>query len=286
MKNILKSIFISVFPAFALYILIDSILHLAEPGFSISNLGSTIISLSIVLFFAGLFLKPTARTSRNLMVFTSIITIGLIVNVFVGRIYKNQDLVGSSMSILLYLGWWLYIKWYSVFEKRDKNILKVGNQLSNFEVEDISKNNINSSSFIGRPAIYLFYRGNWCPLCMAQIKKIANQYKELEKRGVAMNFISPQPHQYSNSLAKKYQLGFNFLVDTNNKAAKQLGIFSKNGIPFGFQVMKYESDTVMPTVVITNSKGEIIFADLTDNYRVRPEPETFLKVLDAMKNNE
>jgi hypothetical protein len=65
-----------------------------------------------------------------------------------------------------------------------------------------------------------------------------------------------------------------------------LGIFSKNGIPFGFQVMKYESDTVMPTVVITNSKGEIIFADLTNNYRVRPEPETFLRVLDAMKDNE
>jgi hypothetical protein len=37
----------------------------------------------------------------------------------------------------------------------------------------------------------------------------------------------------------------------------------------------------MPTVVMTNDKGEIIFADLTDNYRVRPEPKDFLKVFDA-----
>ena len=120
---------------------------------------------------------------------------------------------------------------------------------------------------------------------MTQIKEITNQYNELEKRGVQMIFKSPQPHQYSNSLAKIYQLGFNFLVDANNKVAKQLGLFSKNGIPFGFQVMKYESDTVMPTIVITNTKGEIIFSDLTDNYRVRPEPKTFLKVLDVMKDN-
>ena len=36
----------------------------------------------------------------------------------------------------------------------------------------------------------------------------------------------------------------------------------------------------MPTVVITDANGKIIFRDLTDNYRVRPEPETFLKILD------
>jgi len=32
-------------------------------------------------------------------------------------------------------------------------------------------------------------------------------------------------------------------------------------------------------VVITDEKGMIIFADQTDNYRVRPEPAIFLEVL-------
>jgi hypothetical protein len=39
----------------------------------------------------------------------------------------------------------------------------------------------------------------------------------------------------------------------------------------------------MPTVIITDEQGKIIFADLTDNYRVRPEPETFLRVLDELE---
>jgi hypothetical protein len=43
----------------------------------------------------------------------------------------------------------------------------------------------------------------------------------------------------------------------------------------------YEADSVLPTVLITDPYGTIIFADLTDNYRVRPEPSTFLAALDA-----
>jgi hypothetical protein len=45
-------------------------------------------------------------------------------------------------------------------------------------------------------------------------------------------------------------------------------------------MMGYESDTVMPTAVLTDASGTVIFADLTDNYRVRPEPQIFLDILD------
>ena len=38
---------------------------------------------------------------------------------------------------------------------------------------------------------------------------------------------------------------------------------------------------IMPTTLITDTTGKIIFVDLTDNYRVRPEPTTFYKVQDA-----
>ena len=92
--------------------------------------------------------------------------------------------------------------------------------------------------------------------------------------------ISPQPHKYTAKLAEKFQVGFHFLVDKGNQVAQQLNIFGKYGLPFGFQALGYDSDTVMPTIIITDKNGKILFADLTDNYRVRPEPSTFLKILD------
>ena len=45
------------------------------------------------------------------------------------------------------------------------------------------------------------------------------------------------------------------------------------------ELLGYDPDTVLPTVIITDASGKIIFVDLTDNYRVRPEPETFIQVL-------
>jgi len=76
-----------------------------------------------------------------------------------------------------------------------------------------------------------------------------------------------------------FEVPFIYLVGTGNKVARQLKLLAQNGLPFGMQLLGYDSDTVMPTVVITDAEGKIIFADLTDNYRVRPEPETFMRVL-------
>jgi hypothetical protein len=33
-------------------------------------------------------------------------------------------------------------------------------------------------------------------------------------------------------------------------------------------------------VIITNKQGIIIYSDLTNNYRIRPEPDDFIEVLD------
>ena len=114
---------------------------------------------------------------------------------------------------------------------------------------------------------------------MAQIKEISAEYEALDRLGINTVLISPQPHQQTKKLTDKFKFNFHFLVDYKSKVAQQLGIFAKNGIPTGFQVLGYDSDTVMPTVVITDKRGKIIFADLTDNYRVRPEPEVFLKII-------
>jgi len=117
---------------------------------------------------------------------------------------------------------------------------------------------------------------------VAQIKEVVALYKDIEARGANVILVSPQSHKFSKALAEKFNVNFNFLTDVKNTVAKQLGIFSPNGIPTGFEVLGYDSHSVLPTVIITNTSGEIVYVDLTDNYRVRPEPETFLKVLDTM----
>ena len=92
--------------------------------------------------------------------------------------------------------------------------------------------------------------------------------------------ISSQSANKSQALAARHQVPIRFMVDPDNKAARQLGISQANSLPFGMQLLGYSTEAALPTVVITDAAGKILFTDLTDNYRHRPEPEKLLKVLD------
>ena len=278
LESFFRSLFISLFPFISLLVLGFTFVQLSDLGASLGYLSLMIISGTITAFFAGLFISPRARTDANLNIYSLIIAFGVLISI-IGLFKDSVSLAQISILGILSICWILYLKWYSIFNNRTSEILQVGNKLVEFQLENSEKEQVSSFSFLASPTIFLFYRGNWCPLCMAQIKEIATQYKELEKLGVNTVLISPQPHNHTKTLANKYKLNFHFLVDHKNRIAKQLGIFVENGIPAGFQVLGYDSDTVMPTVIITNKEGKIIFVDLTDNYRVRPEPELFLEII-------
>ena len=47
----------------------------------------------------------------------------------------------------------------------------------------------------------------------------------------------------------------------------------------GMQMLGYDDDTVLPTVIITGRDGKIVWTHETDNYRIRPEPQIYLDVL-------
>ncbi|MFT4575589.1 MAG: peroxiredoxin [Polaribacter sp.] len=274
MKNILKSLFINILPVLSLVVFITTIIN---SNFNNSDIGLLMSSLAIVAFFALLFIKPIARTSRTLGGYSTIVFIGFVLNLF--NFEKNALLISLGLSV----GWLLYLNWYSSFKSRDTSVLEVGKKLPNLTLENSNKEAVEISSFNGNYQIFLFYRGNWCPLCMAQIKEAANQYKELAERNVDMVLVSSQPHKYTKNISEKYKVPFHFLIDIKNKAAKKLGILHENGLPAGFQVFGYDSDIVLPTVIITDKDNTIIFADLTDNYRIRPEPETFIRIIDKHK---
>jgi len=244
-------------------------------------LALTFTVLPITLFFLRLFIAPIARTSANLNTLLIFGILGTLITGYVSLINDTSHVMPFILAFTLgVLGLALYVFWYSRFDDRSDNPhLKLGAALPNFTLDDTQGQQIASSSFLGKPALFIFYRGNWCPLCMAQIKEVAMQYRRLVDNGVQVVLVSPQSHSNSESLSKKFNIPFQFLVDKDNQAARTLDIISQDGTPAGLEVLGYDSDTVMPTVVITDAEGKIIFADLTDNYRVRPEPETFFKVL-------
>ena len=278
--NKLKSVFIIAINIAAASNMVYALSQLFSDGFSLAWLGVAIAALSVGGYFANLYLYRTPRTSPRLTSISLIVAGGAALAISGALMGAANGWRAVIYSLLMLALWLIYDFWYSRLGRADNNLLVVGETLPSFALQDANGNEVHSDSFRGQPALFMFYRGNWCPLCMAQIREVAGLYRELAERGVQTALISPQPHEHTRRLAQKFDVPFRFLVDVGNQVARQLHIVHENGIPAGFGLMGYAAETVYPTVIMTDASGKIILADLTDNYRLRPEPQTFLQLID------
>ena len=281
MTNFIKSIYISTYTTLLAVVTVHSLFELSEAGLNSAWSGILLAVVPSLLFFVRLFAAPIPRTSARLHAMPAFALVGTVIalamassepQTFYALLYGSGLGIGGSL---------LYIYWYSSLGRSDSQALVTGQPLPEFSLKSTSGDNWQSRELANHPALLLFYRGNWCPLCMAQIKEVAAHYQQLEKMGVKVYLVSPQPEAHTQSLANKFNVNYHFMVDENNQAAKRLGIDATHGTPKGLEVLGYDSDTVLPTAIITDNEGKIIFTDQTDNYRVRPEPDTFIKVFEA-----
>jgi peroxiredoxin len=251
------------------------ITHLVRaPEAGLAWVGALVAVAPLAVFMSSLVLFQRARTSRNQYLLLALALVGTVVS------FVDFESPASWYALFLGLiGTFAYVFWYSILDRSVQSVLSVGAMLPELELFDDEGNPVTATA--GKHGLYMFIRGNWCPLCMAQVKEIAAQYRELEARGVEVFLISRQPAANTRALAKRFDAPIRFCIDEDGRLARQLGIEHLGGLPFLMEPLGYDSDSVLPTVVITDPSRRIIFVDLTDNYRVRPEPSTFLAALDA-----
>jgi peroxiredoxin len=278
--NLLKSIFISVFVGWLFIVseyAITQLLRDTEP--LLSWFGLALTAFAPLAFFIKAFLFKSPRSPRHPLQFTLLSGLGLAATMAASFRYGSAAGDIHIWAGFTFVSWVVYLRWYSGFKGRDSETIKVGAPLPDFQLESLQGHVVSSDSFKAKPHLLLFYRGNWCPFCSAQIEELAAAYRRLEAMGAQVVLISPQSAAKSNRLARKFDIPMVFLKDPDNAAAKQLGILHEWGTPMGLQLLGYDSDSVMPTVILTDRNGQIVYSDQTDNYRVRPEPKAFEKLL-------
>ena len=249
-----------------------------QDGWSLVWLANGLTVAMILIYFVWILFLDVPRTSRHMIWISLPAFLGTI-----GVCYAIFQGLGPPLAVYLNLsllfGLLIYTYWATDFSGRDKSFLQSGKAMPNAILKNVEGAEVSLSTFFEQPAVFLFYRGNWCPFCIAQIKELVSHYQQIAEHGAQLIFISPQSLRHTKSLARKFNIRAHFLQDESLKVAKQLKVFNEKGTPFGLELLGYTSDNVLPTLIITDSKGIIRFADFTDNYRVRPEPSSYLKIL-------
>ncbi len=268
----------------SMLITLGSLVMLAVSMGNFAWLGAALAAGALpVYMFAVMGRGEVARTAASLPVVQLVAAVGLALAAWRVLSAGSPSSALSYLPLGLALAGYLVMQWYvwvySRYGRQTGVTIVIGQNLPDVSFDRLDGGTLSISDLKGSKVLIVFFRGNWCPLCTAQLREVRDRADTLASAGVQVKFVSNQSADLSRELAGQLDLPghMEILVDTDLKAASELSIVDKGRTPPGMK--GYPVDTVMATVIALDAEGKVTFGDETDNYRVRPHPDSFMPIL-------
>jgi len=169
-------------------------------------------------------------------------------------------------------------------------VLKVGQRAPEFALTAADGRLVSSDKLLmKRPALLLFFRGRWCPYCVAQLEALRDARPKFEKGGIASLAVSPQTLRQIDFMQEQYRLNFPLFRDERNRVAQAFGVayevppeqqdlYRKSFVNLPFINGEDSWTLPMPSAFVLDGSGPIQFASVHTDFTQRVDPEMLLKV--------
>ena len=100
-----------------------------------------------------------------------------------------------------------------------------GAKAPDFSLEDQDGNQVSLSQFLGQVVAVYFYPKAMTPGCTVQACALRDSRSDLEKAGVVVLGISPDPAKRLKRFEERDELNFTLLADEDHAVADQFGVW-------------------------------------------------------------
>jgi peroxiredoxin len=276
LKSLFLSLYLILLPCFFAF----SVFQWADLTQWMPVASTALLYLTPMIYFVGLLVWKRARTSTHLPIAQTLILIGLLLEMYL--VFYSQNFYNLFLAIIATVAWELYVYWYS-FLGNYRGIIESGKNLPQFHLKNNTGNNVPFTAQKGKIHLIFFIRGNWCPLCVAQVEEVKKDLAFMQEKGVVVDIITPQSQFKNAELEKRFSFPVRFWQDESGDAARHLGLFHRWGVPLLMQVLGYSSNTIIPAVLILDRDGKVVWYNVAKNYRVRPSVADFVEQLTTIK---
>lgn len=146
--------------------------------------------------------------------------------------------------------------------------IAVGQSAPLFTLQDAQGNPVKLTDFRGKQNVMLvFYRGQWCPFCIAHFEDIQTLLPRLPEFKTTLLAISPDNREDLQKMADRFEVSYTFLSDKNLAVAERYGIRRDEELPH-------------PAVILIDQRGDVVWFYVGENYRQRPSASQLIQVME------
>jgi peroxiredoxin len=182
----------------------------------------------------------------------------------------------------------------AIAELKAKNlaahILPVGATIPAFQLEDQDGRSLSSATLLTTRLVLIFFRGRWCPFCVAQLEAMNQILPALNAAGAAVAAISPQTVKQSFFMRDQHHLRFPLLSDPGNQVARQFrltyqindeqkSIYQRSFVNLPLVNGDDSWELPIPATYVVDGNGVVRYASANEDYTARPEPREILEFL-------
>lgn len=169
--------------------------------------------------------------------------------------------------------------------------LQVNDKAPGFSGIDQFKKKISLQKQLKLGAVVLvFYRGQWCPFCNRQLKKLEDSLSFITKKGASVIAITPEKPENISKTLEKTNASYSVLFDDGLKIMKSYDVsfavdsnlvqrYKKFGIDFNEANGINGANLPVPALFIINKDGIIIYRHFDPDYKQRPSVQEILSHL-------
>ncbi|WP_144283124.1 thioredoxin-dependent thiol peroxidase [Chryseobacterium echinoideorum] len=148
-------------------------------------------------------------------------------------------------------------------------MLKVGDQLPQFEGINQNGEPVKSEKLLGKKLVVFFYPKASTPGCTAEACSLRDHYSELKNQGYQLLGVSADSVKRQKSFSDKYELPFDVIADENHDVIEKFGVWQMK------KFMGREFMGIVRTTFIFDEKG--VCTQVIDKVRTKDHAAQILE---------
>ena len=175
---------------------------------------------------------------------------------------------------------------------KECNGLSVGDKVNDFRGIDQHGNKIQLSDLLKKGKVVLvFYRGQWCPICMPHLRKLQEGLAGIEDKGASIVIITPEKQENIQKTMLKTSITIPIIYDEKYKIMEDFDVafLPSMGLRFVYNTMlranlknaqSDDSQTLpVPATFIIDTNSKVKWRHFDRDYKKRSKINDILENL-------